>query len=330
MKAAKSVDGRVEFADLPMPDISEQFVLVRTDYSALSTGTELMLLRNKIDVFLGNSATGFVVDKGSEVSHVRIGQRVACYGVPTHAEYIVAPKHLVAPVPDHVDPSEAAFAGVGTIAVHALRQADLRFGESVAVIGLGILGQLIAQLADASACRVFAVDLLEERCRLLRQSGFANVYRSMEQLTEEIRLQTEGQGVDCVMICAGSKAQKQIDRSLEWVRDRGKIVIVGDTNTEFDRNLLFAKEAQISISRAGGPGRYDRAYEQDGFDYPYGYVRWTEGRNLREYIRMIAERRINVKPLITGDYRFEDIASAYRESQESPQTSLGVLIRFST
>lgn len=313
---------------MEMPDVPDTYLLVQPDYSALSTGTELMLIRNKATTLLGNSGTGIVKQVGKEVTEASVGQRVALYGVFAHAEYVLVPKHLAAPVPDHVDPIEAAFAGVATIAIQALRQADLRFGESLVVAGLGILGQLIAQIAHASEIQVFALDLLPERCDLLAKVGAGFVANSIDDLQRTVKLNTGGQGADCVMICASSKTDRMIDTGLEWLRDRGKIVIVGDTNTTFERNALFAKEATITISRAGGPGRGDPNYEKNGIDYPYGYTRWTEGRNLAEFVRLLAEGRLQIKPLITHQYSFREIEAAYRQSIDFPRNTLGVIIRY--
>lgn len=328
MKAARSHNGQVEIVDIPVPAVTDQSVLVRTEYSALSMGTELMLLRKKMDTFLGYSGTGIVMETGSGVSHVQVGQRIACYGVPVHSEFFLAYKHHVIPLPEHVDPREAAFAGIASIAVHALRQADLRFGETVVVLGLGIVGQLIVQIAHAAAYQVVAFDLLEDRCRMAEQGAKVDVCRNVREVDERVRARTGGKGADCVLICSSSKQERLIDRGLEWIRDRGKIVIVGDTDTQFERDALFAKEAQITISRAGGPGRYDEAYEQEGYDYPYGFVRWTLARNLAEYVRLLAEGRLNVRHLITGQYSLEELAKAYREALAAPDKTLGVLIGF--
>jgi 2-desacetyl-2-hydroxyethyl bacteriochlorophyllide A dehydrogenase len=330
MKAARSYEGALQVIDIPIPEITDSTVLVKTDYSVISTATELMVLRKRINAFLGYSGTGIVQAVGANVDHVVVGQRVACYGAHTHADYFLAGKQHVVAVPDHVDPQEAAFAGLATIAMQGLRQADLRFGETVVVIGLGLIGQLIARIAHAASYQVFAVDYMEERCRLLEEAGVPNVFRSAEQAEQQILAQTRGHGADCVMICANAKSHRLIDQALNLICDRGKVVIVGDTNTEFDRDKLFAKEAQITISRAGGPGRYDPDYEQGGKDYPYGYVRWTLNRNLEGYVRLLAEGRLSVRSLITNKYPLEQkpLVEAYRISTEQPALVMGSLIEW--
>jgi len=328
MKAARSENGNVAIVDIDIPELTQTSLLVQTEYSALSTGTELMVVQEKLTAFLGYSATGIVREVGPGMTHIQTGQRIACYGVPTHAEYFMANKHSISVVPDHVDPQEAAFAGIGTIAIQALRQADLHFGETVVVLGLGLLGQMVAQIAQAAAYHVIGIDLIEERCRIAEQAGIHACFRSPEEVKQYINQVTGGVGADCVIICSSSKKHRLIDQGLEWIRSRGKIVIVGDTHTEFDRNALFYKEAQITISRAGGPGRYDDSYEKEGHDYPQGYVRWTMNRNLGEFVRLLSDHRLNLKPLITGIYRLEDIASVYAAIRSSPQNSMGNLIAF--
>ncbi|WP_409345788.1 zinc-dependent alcohol dehydrogenase [Paenibacillus sp. MBLB4367] len=329
MRAAKSVHGKLTIVDIPVPEVTDHSVLVKTDYSALSTGTELMVLgMENVETFLGYSGTGIVQAVGKDVTHVQVGQRVVCYGVPTHGEYFLAYKHHVAPVPAHVDPQEAAFAGIATICIQALRQADLRFGETVVVLGLGILGQLIAQIARAAAYRVIAVDHMEERCMLLESTGLVEACRSNDEVKERLEELTGGKGADAVLICASSKTHKLVDQGIEWIRDKGKVVIVGITNTEFDRNALFAKEAQITVSRAGGAGRYDQDYEKEGKDYPYGYVRWTMGRNLEEFARLLADGRLSIKPLITGIYTLDSMDTAYRLAKESPSQTMGMLVSY--
>ncbi|UKS28298.1 zinc-binding alcohol dehydrogenase [Paenibacillus sp. HWE-109] len=328
MKAAKSENGQVAIIDSSIPELTDMSILVQTEYSALSSGTELMVVQQKINTFLGYSATGLVREVGSRITDIKIGQRIACYGVPTHAEFFVAHKPHVSIVPEHVDPQEAAFAGIATIAIQALRQADLRFGESVVVLGLGLLGQMVVQIAQAAAYHVIGADLMEERCAIAEQMGIHAACRSNDEVKAYIDQITKGKGVDCVIICASSKTDRLIDQGLAWIRDRGKIVILGDTDTEFDRNAMFYKEAQITISRAGGPGRYDESYEKQGHDYPYGFVRWTMNRNLGEFIRLLSEHKLNIKPLITGIYKLEEIENVYAATRNSPQFSMGNLIAF--
>jgi NADPH2:quinone reductase len=334
MKAVVTQDGQIYIADVPVPQVERNFILVETDFSAVSPGTEMMMLMNKptTPIYMGYSATGLVKEVGEGVTHVQVGQRVACYGAPfvNHAEYLLVPKPLAVPVPSHVDPREASMAGLGAIAIHALRQADLRFGESVVILGLGILGQVMAQIAHAASFRVIGYDLMEERCRMLQAMGIQSVSSTLEELEEEICVQTNGEGVDCVILCAGGKASGLIDQGLNWIRDRGKVLVVGDLKTEFNRENMFRKEAQVLISRAGGPGRYDKSYERDGFEYPIGFVRWTEGRNIAEYIRLLAAGSLNITPLISKQVPFQYASEAYHWYMNSPQDVLGVVFEYAT
>lgn len=331
MKTTYSRNGQVELLETEIPELRDHFVLIRTEYSAISPGTELALIQKKSNTTLGNSAVGIVQAAGAGVKGIEEGMRVACYGGPyvKHAEYLLVPKHLAVPVPPEVDPEEAAFAGIGAIAIHALRQSGLQFGEVAAVIGLGILGQLIAQIALAAAYQVEAFDVLERRCHAWQQvSRIPGRHPAEGALEERIAAITGGKGADCVLLCAGSSGQRLMDDGIRLLRDRGTLVIVGDPLPAFDRAALFAKEASIRISRAGGPGRYDPHYEKEGVDYPYGYVRWTEGRNTAEFVRLLADRRIRVGPLITHRYDYRDIERAYAFCREFPSESLGVLIQY--
>ncbi|MFB6362806.1 zinc-binding alcohol dehydrogenase [Paenibacillus elgii] len=327
MRAVKGINGTAQVLELPNPEALPQFVKVRTDYSVVSVGTELLMIRSNEDANLGYSASGVVVEVGEGVTHVVPGQRVACYGVPAHREFLLVPKHLVVPVPEGVTQQEAAFVGIGAIAVHALRQAELRFGETIIVVGLGILGQAIAQIAHAACYRVIGLELMEERCRMLEAIG-AIACRSQEELQKAIKSDPSCNGADAVMLCASSRKNSMVDDAISWLRDRGRVVIVGDTGTEFDRDLLFMKEASIHISRAGGPGRYEETYEQQGVDYPIGYVRWTEGRNMGEFLRLIAEKRIDMQSLITHECELDELPAMYRSCLEKPQESMGIVVRY--
>lgn len=317
----------VEQWERPVP--GEHQILIRTEYTAISTGTETKSLRSKSNgIRLGYNAVGIIVEKGAGVEHLEIGQRVACYGEGSHAEYSLVSKFLAAPVPDSVDPEEAAFAGLGAIAIHALHQAEMQFGETAVLVGLGILGQIAAQIANAAAHRVIGFDIQPMRCRMLEPlTPEAIVCNRVEDVTSAVQ-HAESPGADSVMLFGGGKDDGLIDQGIQWLRDRGKIVIVGIPDTTFARNALFVKEAQIRICRAGGPGRYDAKYEQAGFDYPDGYVRWTEGRNVGKFIRLLAEKRINLKPLIRHRFEFAEIDRAYQLCLDAPAETMGVLIRY--
>ncbi|SEG56075.1 zinc-binding alcohol dehydrogenase [Paenibacillus sp. UNC499MF] len=329
MKCVAAQHGNIVLRELEEPQLLPGHILIRTEYSAISPGTELSMLRRsgETPVELGYSAVGIVTRTGVDVRGLEPGQRVACYGAPyvRHAETLAVPANLAAPVPDHVRPEEAAFAGLGAIAIHALRTADLRFGESVVVVGLGILGNLTAQIASASAFRTAGLDLDEGRAERLRAGGI-EAFAGAEDLEAQLARVTGGLGADSVLLCVGGDGGPLIDRAFGWLRDRGSVVLVGDVSANFSRGRMFGKEARVLISRAGGPGRYDPMYERDNRDYPIGYVRWTEGRNTAEYIRLLAEGRISVAPLLTA-LPFAQAAEAY-ESFRGSEPALGVLLRY--
>lgn len=325
MRLAVARNGVAQIEEWDLPELGAHQLLIKTEYSAISTGTELMIIRGRGNgTRLGYNAVGIVVDKGAGVDQFEIGQRVACYGGPAHANYRISSKYLATAVPDHVDPEEAAFVGLGTIAIHALRQSDLRFGEMCVIAGLGILGQIIAQIAEASAFRVIGHDILRERCDIMRSAAKTAI---VCEDVEEIPLSV-GRGADSVLICGGGKDDDLLNKGISWLRDRGNIVIVGVPNTSsFNRNALFHKEAQIRITRAGGPGRYDPNYEVEGFDYPEGFVRWTEGRNVEQFVHMLSENRISMKPLISHRFDIANILDAYQLCLESPEKTLGIVIK---
>lgn len=331
MKTITTQNGKIIITQREKPELLHGHVLIRTEYSAISPGTEMIFVKGASDQLatLGYNAVGIVEQVGEGVKHIQVGQRVACYGAPYvhHAEWLAVPANLVAVVPDHVDPQEAAFAGLGAIAIHALRVADLRFGESAVVVGLGILGNIITQIAQAVAYRTVGLDLRSDRVAMLQEDGFSHIYHSQTEMEESLVDAVGPYGADAVLHCASGPGEHLINSSLKWIRDRGKIVIVGDLSVEFSRELMFGKEAQVLISRAGGPGRYDAQYERENRDYPIGHVRWTEGRNVEEYIRLLADGRISIKKLITNIYSIDDAAEAY-ENYRTPTETIATVIKY--
>lgn len=332
MKAVATQKGKVHITEIERPSLPAGHVRIRTEYSAISPGTELSIIQSatKQQVIIGYSAVGIITEISEQVTGFQVGQRVACYGAPfvRHAEELAVPSNLVAPVPESVRPEEAAFAGLGAIAIHALRVADLRFGESVVVVGLGILGQMIAQIATAAALQVIGYDFNKDRASGMKLHVKYSVdnQEDLERIIEPI---TGGHGVDSVILCAGGPGEELINSSLKWIRKQGKVVIVGDLSMNFSRELMFGKEAQVLISRAGGPGRYDTSYELENKDYPIGYVRWTEGRNIGEYIRLLAEKRIFMGSLISDIVPIEQAPDAYDQYGFSSSV-MGTVFKYET
>ncbi|MEO4052552.1 zinc-binding alcohol dehydrogenase [Solibacillus sp. CAU 1738] len=323
MKTIMAINGNVEVVKQQIPELAPAYVLVKTKYTAISPGTEMLLLGNSIDnsLRLGYSAVGEVVEVGEQVDNVEVGDIVACYGAPYvgHSSFLHVPKTLVAKVPAHIPMQNAAFAAHGTIAIHAIRKANLQFGESVAIVGLGVLGQMIAKICSAAAYEVIAYDKMAERAAMIDGHNGIKAFSTIEDFERAIADTTNGFGVDAVLLCAGGKRSETTRRSLSWIRKQGKVVIVGDVEPDFDREDMFSKEAEITISRAGGPGRYDPIYEQQAVDYPYGYIRWTEGRNLQEFIRLLANKRIDVAPFISSIESVDDAPLVYKNLMKNPQ-----------
>lgn len=328
MRSIQSRNGQAQWNEVDDLVIQPEHVLVKVVSSAVSVGTELMMIREGSNSDLGYSAAGVVVEVGEGVTHVEPGQRVACYGTSAHREYMLSPKHLTAPIPDRVTMEEAAFGGIGAIAVHAVRQAKLQFGETMVIVGLGILGQIIARIAHASNYRVIGVETMEDRRIILHQAGVKMdaICKDAEELKTALATYTKGLGADAVLVCASSRKESLLDEAIMALRDRGSVVIVGDTGCSFDRELLFGKEAELRISRAGGPGRYDRIYERGGVDYPIGYVRWTEGRNLEDYLRMVEEERIDIQSLISMHVRIDELPILYSKWLSGPHQNMGIVV----
>lgn len=315
MKTIQAINGTLFLNQTEVPICLEGHVLVETYYSAISPGTELSMAETSDDtpINIGYSASGRIVEVGSKVSHFKVGDRVAVYGAPYvgHREVLSVPQTLTSRVPDTVSLRHAAMAGLGAIAIHGLRQAKMQFGEVCVVVGLGIYGQLIAQIAKNAGMVVLGLNRSETRAALLEDVSGVPCYTDEQELLKAVMKLTNGKGADAAFLCAGGKVSPLTNQSMTWLRDRGTSVIVGDIEPVYDRELMFGKEITIKISRAGGPGRYDSSYELDAVDYPYGYVRWTEGRNVEEYIRLLDSQRINVSQYIDAPTSIDKFREAY-------------------
>lgn len=332
MKSIVTRNQNVHIVECMKPAIKPSYLLIKTLHSVISPGTELSLIgiSEDRDITLGYSAVGVVMECGEGVEDYQKGDIVACYGAPYvgHSDCLLVPTTLCAKVPSGVEAKEAALAGIGAIAIHALRIAKLEFGETIVIIGLGLLGQMIAKIANAAAYNVIAFDIQAERAAMLHEETSIRSFSTIPEMESEIEKCTKKYGADAVLLCAGGKGSSLTNQSLEWIRHQGKVVIVGDIEPDFPRSLLFAKEAQILISRAGGPGRYDQVYEKQAIDYPYGYVRWTEGRNVAEYLRLVNDKRINVQSFLTDEVDFQDAPAAYDELFNKKSTTLTKIINY--
>lgn len=273
-------------------------------------------VRTRLDSLkaLGYSCAGVVLSSMDEAGKFKPGDRVACAGAnyASHAELVSVPKTLVAKVPDEVTLAEASFTTLGAIALQGVRQATPRLGDKVCVIGLGLLGQLTCQLLRANGCDVFGIDLSHELVQLAKDQGFKVLSRGDGALLPACEIFTNGKGFDAVIITAATSSNDPIELSAEIARHKGIVVMVGAVGMNIPRDPHFyRKELDLRMSCSYGPGRYDSDYEEGGVDYPFGYVRWTENRNMEAFLGLLAKRAVDVKPLITHMFDISDAETAY-------------------
>ncbi|HEY4942149.1 MAG TPA: bi-domain-containing oxidoreductase [Rhizomicrobium sp.] len=262
---------------------------------------------------LGYSCAGEVIEAGAAAPEFSPGDRVACIGqgFASHAEFVSIPANLAAKLPDALSYDEAAFGMLGIIALHGVRSAKLTFGESVAVLGLGLLGLLTVQILRSYGCRVICMDPDPSKVAMALAFGADAATASTDELEGAVSAQTASFGCDAVIIAAATKSDAPIHTAVKLCRMKGRIVVVGVVDIHPDRNELWAKEIELVVSRAAGPGSLDPLYEQDGVDLPIGDVRWTQNRNLEEFLRLAATRRVDLKPLITHRFPIADAAATY-------------------
>jgi predicted dehydrogenase len=276
----------------------------------------------------GYSAAGEVIALGEEVIGFAVGDRVACAGggYANHAEVIAVPANLVARVPAELSLDDASTVTLGAIALQGVRRAEPTLGETIAVVGLGVLGQLTVQLLRAHGARVIGSDLDPARAEQARQSGADWIVGAGESLPDVARKATDGFGVDAVIVTAATSSSAVVSEAFQACRRRGRVVVVGDVGLDLKRHDMYEKELELRMSTSYGPGRYDPVYEEEGRDYPYGYVRWTEGRNMEEYLRLLAEERVTLGHLPSERYPVEEATTAYEAlKREGPKPTLVVL-----
>lgn len=288
---------------------------------------------NRLDSLtpLGYSLSGEVIAVGNGAEEFRVGQRVACAGAgyANHAEVNFVPKNLVVPVPADVSMRDAAFATIGAIAMQGYRQATMQLGETACVIGLGLLGQLLIQILRAGGMRVIGIDLVEARCRLAESLGAASATTPEDPgLATLIDRLSAGIGVDCVFLAAGGSSNAPVELAAAIARDRGRIVDIGKTKLDLPWNEYYMKELDVRFSRSYGPGRYDPVYEEGGIDYPIGYVRWTEKRNLSSFLELVAENKVRVGPIVSSIRPFSDAERVYQEIASGKSSALGTLFEY--
>ncbi len=292
----------------------------------------------------GYSSAGTVIAVGESVTDLRPGDRIACAGAgfAVHAEVACVPRLLVARIPARASASdsivtnevpfdEAAFATLGAVALHGIRTSEAKLGDTIAVIGLGLLGQLTVQLLKAAGCRVLGMDIDGSRADLARQMGADAAASSASAFRDLCFEMSRGAGVDCVLITAETSSSDPVNLAGAVARDRAVVVAVGTVGMDIERKAYYEKELDFRVSRSYGPGRYDVAYEQKGRDYPIGYVRWTETRNMEAFVQFLAEKEIDVGALITHRFPIERVQSAYDLiTGKSREPFLGVVIQYSS
>ncbi|MFF0014215.1 bi-domain-containing oxidoreductase [Streptomyces sp. NPDC005374] len=362
--------GELAVLDVPVPGCKPGGVLVRSAFSLISTGTELMKVSEagmsmlgkarsrpdqvakvmqsvatngvpatyrkvmgKLDSYtpLGYSLCGVVEEVGAGVDDVKVGDLVACAGNEhaLHAELNWVPKNLYAPVPDGLAPRHAAFGTVGSIAMQGVRQGEPQLGEVALVIGLGLIGQLVVQLLAASGVRVVGADPDPARCELAESLGAAAcgdpASAAVENAVAEL---TDGHGVDQVYLAAGGGSNQPVELAAKLARDRGRVVDIGKCRLDLPWNAYYEKELDVRFSRSYGPGRYDPSYELEGRDYPIGYVRWTERRNLACFLDLAARGKVDVEPLISHVADFDDAVETYQRLKDGELKAITALFRY--
>jgi predicted dehydrogenase/threonine dehydrogenase-like Zn-dependent dehydrogenase len=365
--------GKLSLLDVPVPACKPGGVLVRTAYSVISSGTELMKISesklsllgkararpdqvkkvinavrqqgvlatfqkvmNRLDSYtpLGYSLAGVVVEVGADVQALRVGQAVACAGnqYALHAEYNWVPENMCVPIPEGVGLDQAAFTTIGAIALQGLRQADIQLGETACVIGLGLLGQILVRLLRGAGVRVVGIDIVADRCRMAEAAGASACAvpgtPKFERFRREVAGLTGGHGVDCVFIAAGGDSNEPVELAAELARDRARVVDIGKSKLDLPWNAYYEKELDVRFSRSYGPGRYDPIYEEAGIDYPIGYVRWTERRNMECVLDMLREGRLDLSPLIDQVFPFESAVDIYERMNKGTISGLGILFKY--
>lgn len=344
-------NGEMKLVEVPWPALREGWVLVRNHFSLVSAGTEgktvsdarkgfigkalsrknevekviksaktngLMktyrMVMDKLDspVALGYSCAGEVIAVGPGISDIRKGDFVACGGnTANHSEIISAPRNLCVKIPEGVSAESACMTTMGSIALQGIRQAELRLGECCVVIGLGLLGQLTLQMLEASGVKGIGIDIDNNQVDATRKAGLNAIHRNNEFLNETILSASSGIGADAVIITAGSSSDDPVNLAGELCRQKGKVIIVGAVPTGFKRQEYFRKELDLRMSCSYGPGRYDSDYEESGIDYPVGYVRWTENRNMQAFLQLVADGKVKTASLISHRFAFADATDAY-------------------
>lgn len=290
------------------------------------------LVMNKLEApsALGYSTAGEVIAVAEDVTEFKVGDRVACGGVSaSHADVVSVPKNLCVKVPQNVDLKHAAFTTIASIAVQGIRQADLRMGENCLIIGMGLIGQMTSKILSASGIRPIGVDVSDAQVEQSKAVGIQDVYnRNTPGIEDLIMKFSNGNGVDSVIITAGTSSLDPVELAGAVARKKAKVVIVGAVPTGFNRVNYYKKELDLRMSMSYGPGRQDPTYEDKGIDYPIGYVRWTENRNMQSYLELIASGKLDISGLISHTFKLEEAPEAYNMILSRSEAFNGVVIQY--
>jgi len=304
---------------------------VKRKLAAVGVRGTLDIIRNKLFDYQapGYSSAGVIVECGPGLYGFRAGDRVACAGVghASHAEFNAVPQQLLTPIPDGAGFDEAAYVALGAIALQGVRQTQPTLGETVVVIGLGLVGQLTMQLLRAAGCHTIGSDPVASK-RALAESLGADAACAPEALAAVVHELTAGYGADAVVVCAASKDSAIANSALDLCRHKGRVTVVGAVGMQLAREPLYMKELDFRLSCSYGPGRYNAAYEEQGCDYPIGYVRWTEGRNMSEFLRLVAAGTVQVKPLISLVTPVDHAPQAYAAVLDKEQNLISALLSY--
>ena len=311
------------------PDLVKQ-VVDKMKKEGVKNTLEKVFTKLDTPIPLGYSLAGRVIEVGKNISGVNIGDRVACGGAgyANHSEINYIPKNLMVKIPDGVDDIDASFVTVGAIALQGVRQTDPKLGERVAVMGLGLLGQLAVQLLKANGCKVIGSDVDPDKIALAKKLGADEACHASELIKKADEF-TNGYGVDAVIIAASTMSNQPVIDAAEISRMRGRVVFLGMVGMDIPRNDYYKKELDLRLSMAYGPGRYDPNYEEKGIDYPYDLVRWTEQRNFEAFLGLIDEGKISPKELLTHTFDFNDAMKAYDLLEGKIQEKyLGIILKY--
>ena len=365
--------GELAVLDVPAPVCRPGGILVRSLFSLISTGTEMMKVSeasmsmvgmararpdqvrkvldtvqqqgvlttykkvmNRLDSYtpLGYSLCGLVTEVGHGAEEFKVGQLVAAAGNEhaLHAEYNWVPVNLCAAVPPGVLPEHAAFSTVASIAMHGVRRAEVQLGETAAVIGLGLVGQIVVRLLITAGIQVVGIDPVGDRCRLAEKAGAvlcgSPADEGMDAVLRELAAITSGRGADHVFLTAGGSANGPVEAAVRLARDRARVIDIGKMKLDLPWTAYYEKELDVRFSRSYGPGRYDDRYELEGIDYPVGYVRWTEKRNLESFLDLVARNQVEVATLISGVFPIADAAKVYADLKSGELKAVGVLLEY--